>query len=216
MKYALKTKQAIAIVAALILAAVAAGWYLAPQLPDVIATHWNATGQVNGTMAKIWALVFVPLLAAGTATVLFFVPTIDPLKESYKAFRREYNWLIVLIVAFLVMIQGLVLAWNLGYRFNFSRFIAPSIGLLFYFIGGILPGLKRNWFAGIRTPWTLSSDRVWKKTHEHAGSVFQLAGIVACFGAVLPDYALYFLILPLLTAIAWVIAYSYVIYRKGE
>ena len=212
----MSTKDAAVIVVLLVLAGALTTGYFYNDLPQTIATHWNSSGLVNGTADKSWGLFLPTVLAALIAALLFALPAIDPLDKGYQNFRKTYNWLIVLITGFLILLQAMIVVWNLGLHFNFSRFIAPTVGVLFYFIGTLLPGIKRNWFAGIRTPWTLSSDRVWTKTHEHAGAIFQLSGIVACFGAIFPLYSLYFLFVPSILAVAWIIVYSYLVFRKGE
>ena len=210
------TKDAAVIVALMLATALGVTAFFYHDLPQTIATHWNASGQANGTADKSWGLFLPTIIAALISALLFALPAIDPLDKGYKNFRKTYNWLIVLIAAFLALLQVMTVVWNLGFRFNFSRFIAPTIGVFFYFIGTLLPDIKRNWFAGIRTPWTLSSDRVWMRTHEHAGTIFRIAGLVACLGAVFPLHALYFLFVPSLLGIAWVIVYSYLVFRKGE
>lgn len=216
MKKGLTTRDAVLIVGALILASVLTTAYFYGDLPATLVTHWNSSGQANGTADKSWGLFLTPIIAAFLSLILFVLPSIDPLQKGFDSFRKEYDWLIVLFAAFLSLIQVLIVIWNLGLHFNFSRFIGPSIGVLFYFIGTIMPSFKRNWFAGIRTPWTLSSDVVWKKTHDQAGSVFQLMGIIACFGAILPRYSFYFLFVPTILGVAWVTLYSYLVYRKGS
>lgn len=210
------TKKAALICAALILASVLAGVCTYPYLPSEVTTHWSAAGVPNGDMSKFWGIFLLPIIAAGLAVFLFLLPALDPLDKNFKAFRKEYDWLVVLIETFLALGTALVLAWNLGARFDVARVVAPAIGILFFFIGMLMPEMKRNWFAGIRTPWTMSSDRVWKRTHEQAGSVFQLAGIIACIGAILPQYALWLTLVPILLATLWVTLYSYLVYRKGE
>lgn len=211
----MNTKEAIVIVCALILASALTTAYFYADLPQTLVTHWNSSGEANGTADKSWGVFLVPLIAAFISLLLFSLPYIDPIDKGYRNFRKEYDWLIVLIAAFLSLLQVMTVVWNLGLHFNFSRFLAPTVGVLFYFIGTLMPGFKRNWFAGIRTPWTLSSEDVWRKTHDQAGSVFQLMGIIACFGAVIPRYSLYFLFVPTILGVAWVTLYSYLVFRKG-
>ncbi len=211
----MKTRHAKFLVGALLAFTCAATAALYASLPATIVMHWDASGYANGTVPRNVGALLVPLLALGLAMALFVLPSIDPIDKGYANFRKEYDWLIVLIIAFLCLLQGLVLAWNLGLRFNFSRFIAPLAGLLFYFLGTVMPGFKRNWFAGIRTPWTLSSDEIWRKTHEKAGSIFHIAGLIACLGAVFPRQALYLVFIPILSGTGWVVAYSYLAYRKN-
>lgn len=211
----LTTKDAAVIVGAMILASALTTAYFYHDLPQTLVTHWNSSGEANGTADKSWGVFLVPIIAAFLSLLLFALPSLDPIDKGYKNFRKEYDWLIVLLAAFLSLLQVVTLVWNLGLHFNISRFIAPLVGLLFYFIGTLMPGFKRNWFAGIRTPWTLSSDAVWTQTHEHAGSVFHLVGIVACFGAILPRYSFYFLFVPTILGAVWVTLYSYLVFRKG-
>ena len=47
---------------------------------------------------------------------------------------------------------------------------------LFVLLGNYLGKSHPNWFAGVRTPWTLSSDYAWEKTHRWAGRLFVLTG----------------------------------------
>jgi len=87
---------------------------------------------------------------------------------------------------------------NLGYEFNMVQMMVPGLGILFYLLGVVLGKAKRNWFVGIKTPWTLSSDKVWDKTHVLGGKLFKIAGVIAFAGMVLPDYAIWFAVVPIL------------------
>ena len=211
----LTTKRAILISALLAGASLAAGLWAWPSLPSAMATHWNSAGAADGVSGKAFGVLFMPLLAAGLAALLFALPKIDPIAKGYQAFRKEYDGLVVALVAFMTLVHGAVLAWNLGARFDFVQVIGPGFGLLFYYLGAIMPQLKRNWFAGIRTPWTLSSDRVWDETHRFGGRLFRIAGVMAVFGAVFPDSAFLLVFLPIVASALTVAVYSYVVYRKG-
>jgi len=186
-----------------------------PKLPLMMATHWGADGLANGYSGKAFGAFFLPILAMAMAVLLFVLPKIDPLASGFKAFRKEYDGLVALIVGFLALIHGAVLAWNLGARFDLIRIIGPGVGLLFFYLGAIMPQMKRNWFAGIRTPWTLSSDRVWEETHRVGGKLFRISGVLAVLGAVFTDYALPLIVIPALASALSVTVYSYLVYRKG-
>jgi uncharacterized membrane protein len=216
MKKGMTTKTAMLIVGALILASVLITAYFYGDLPQDVAMHWNSAGDANGFADKSWSMFLLPAIGALLSLLLFALPSIDPLRKGFTDFRKGYDLLVVTVAGFLSLLQVLVVIWNLGWHFDFSRFMAPTIGTFFIVLGTILPTFKRNWFAGIRTPWTLSSDEVWKKTHVHAGIVFQLIGIVACFGTILPRYSFHFLFVPAILGVFWVILYSYILYRSAQ
>jgi len=210
----LTTKRAIILAAALVAATLIAGVLAWPSLPDAMTTHWNAAGEPNGVSSKAFGVLFVPLLAAALATLLFWLPEIDPIEAGFKTFRKEYDGLVLMIVAFMSVVHGMVLAWNLGTRVDFIHILGPGIGLLCFYLGTIMPRMKRNHFAGIRTPWTLSSDRVWDETHRHGGQLFRLSGVLAGFGAFFPEYALLLILVPMILTSLWVTIYSYIVFRR--
>jgi uncharacterized membrane protein len=145
----------------MIIAATLAGLLLWNRLPDSMASHWNVNDQVDGYMSRFWGVFLLPLITLGMLALFLVIPAIDPLKANIAQFRDAFNLFIVLMVAFMAYVYGLTLAWNLGYTgFKMSGAMLPALGLLFIFIGFMLRQAKRNFFIGIRTPWTLSSDRV--------------------------------------------------------
>lgn len=208
------TKQITTI--ALILAGIffLVGIYLYPQLPTSLASHWDTNGQVNGHLPKFWGLFLMPIIAIGLLLLFLLIPKIDPLAKNIEKFRKYYNNFIFIIIVFLLFIHFLSILWNLGYKFNFSTITLASIGFLFYYIGTILTHIKRNWFMGIRTPWTLSSDNVWDKTHKLGGTLFKIMGIIAVTGAFLPDKFIFIFFIPLIAIVLFLLFYSYNEYRK--
>ena len=97
---------------------------------------------------------------------------------------------------------------------NPNVIIPIGLGLLFFYSGVLCENARRNWFIGIRTPWTLSSEKVWKKTHEIGGKLFKVAGMITLVGTFFPGYALFFVLVPALSVVTYVIIYSYVEYQK--
>src|SRR5215207_11110774 len=161
----MSTRTTTIIVLIMIALATLAGLLLWNRLPDQMASHWNLNDQVDGYMPKFWGVFLLPLITLGMFALFLVIPSIDPLKANIAQFREAFNLFIVLVVAFMLYIYGLTLAWSLGYTgFRMSSSMLPAIGLLFIFIGFMLRQAKRNFFIGIRTPWTLSNDRVWNKT----------------------------------------------------
>ncbi|KZN24084.1 hypothetical protein A4G99_06385 [Haladaptatus sp. R4] len=210
----MKGRKSYLVALALVAVSFALGVYYYPRMPDQIASHWNASGNADGTMPKLWGLFLIPTMTAGLLVLFAAIPRIDPLRENIAEFRRYYDLFIVLFVAFMLYMQALIVLWNLGYRFDFTMVLSPAIGVLYYFIGALMSRVERNWFIGVRTPWTLSDDRVWKRTHARAGPLFKLAGIIAILGAFVPRYAIYLVVGPVLLAAAYLMLYSYVEYRR--
>lgn len=190
--------------------------YVYPQMPDRIASHWNAAGNANGFMDKDLGLFLIPLVSIAILSLFALIPKIDPLKNNIAKFKKQYIQFVLLILLFMLYIQFLIILWNTGKRFNFSQIIAPGIGALLYFIGVLLPDIKRNWFIGIRTPWTLSSDEVWDKTHKVGGKIFKAVGVIAVLAIFLPAYSLALMIWPILIAVAYLLIFSYREFKKQK
>ncbi|MFC6614250.1 SdpI family protein [Halopenitus salinus] len=188
----------------------------APELPTRMATHWNAAGQPDGTMSKPAALVLIPAMTAGLLIVFALIPRVDPLRANIASFRSVYDWFVVVFTAFMTVIHGGIIAFNLGYEFDFTLLVLAAVAGLFYYVGVLLTHAKRNWFVGIRTPWTLSSDEVWNRTHRLGGRLFKLTALVALVGLLFGEYAIYFLVVPALLTAGITIVYSYYLYEQLE
>jgi uncharacterized membrane protein len=200
----------------MIAGAAIAGLALWNQLPEPMASHWNVNDQVDGYMSKFWGVFMVPLITLGMFVLFLVIPSIDPLKANIAQFRNAFNLFIVLIVAFMLYIHALSLRWNLGYTdFAMSQAMLPAMGLLFFFIGYMLRQAKRNYFIGIRTPWTLSSDTVWDETHRLGSVLFMISGALAFIGALFGGMtAFWFLFVPIIGSTLITLVYSYVLYQR--
>jgi len=202
------------VVFAIILISFVIGFYFYSQMPDKIASHWNAQDQVDGYMPKFWGLFLMPVISIGLLLLFMLIPKIDPLKKNIEKFRKYYNWFVLLIIIFLFYIYLLTVLWNIGFRFAMSQMMLPSLGILFYYIGILLENAKRNWFIGIRTPWTLSSDKVWDKTHKIGSKLFKIIGVIAFLGIFFQKYSIWFILVPILLVAVYLIVYSYFEYQK--
>ena len=212
----MNTKTTSIIVLTLIAIAVIAGAVLWNQLPDQVPSHWNANDEVDGTMPRFWGVFLMPLITLGMFGLFLVLPAIDPLKANIAQFRETFNIFIVLIVAFMLYTHGLTLAWGLGYQsFKMSAAMLPFMGILFIAIGYLLRQAKRNFFIGIRTPWTLSSDSVWDKTHQLGSVLFMLSGAFAILGGFLGGMTAFWLMfVPLIGSTLFLVVYSYVLYKN--
>lgn len=204
------------IVLVLIAVAVTAGALLWNQLPEQMASHWNVDDEVDGYMPKFWGVFLMPVVTLGMFGLFLLLPNVDPLKANIAKFRGAFNLFILLITVFMLYIHGLTMAWSLGYRnFRMSAAMLPFLGALFIFIGYMLRQAKRNFFIGIRTPWTLSSDTVWDKTHQLGSILFIASGALAILGSFLGGTAAFWLLfIPLIGSTLFLVVYSYVLYRN--
>jgi uncharacterized membrane protein len=200
----------------MILGATFAGLLLWNRLPDQMASHWNVNDQVDGYMTKFWGVFMLPLITLGMFVLFRVVPAIDPLKANIAQFRDVFNLFILLIVAFMIYLYGLTLAWNLGYTdFRMSGAMLPALGLLFIFIGFMMRQAKRNFFIGIRTPWTLSSDKVWNETHRIGAVLFMISGALAFIGGLFGGTtAFWMMFTPIIGSTIFLLVYSYVLYQR--
>jgi len=211
------TKTTTIITLILIALALLAGMALWNQLPEQMASHWDSNDQVNGYVSKFWGVFLMPLITLGMLVLFLVLPGMDPLKANIAQFRESFNLFIVLIVAFMLYTHGLTLAWSLGYQdFKMSAAMLPFMGVLFIAIGFMLRKAKRNFFIGIRTPWTLSSDSVWDKTHQVGSVLFMVSGAMAIIGGFFGGTSAFWLMFaPLIGSSLFLVVYSYVLYR-GE
>ncbi len=212
----MSTRTTLIVSLVLIVAAALVGILLWNQLPEQMASHWDVNDQVNGYMPKFWGLFLMPLVTLGMLVLFLVIPEIDPLKANIAQFREAFNLFIALIIGFMIYVHGLTLAWSLGYHnFKMSTAMLPFMGLLFIAIGFMLRKAKRNFFIGIRTPWTLSSDRVWDETHRLGAILFMASGVLAVIGGFFGGMvAFWMLFVPLIGSTLFLLAYSYVLYRR--
>lgn len=210
----MNTRSTHIIIIALILASFLLGAYLQPQMPERMATHWDAAGQVNGYMSKTWGLFLMPLLSAVIFLAFLLAPRMDPLRKNIDQFRGYLDIFMLLFFSFLSYLYLLTLLWNLGYQFNLISFMAPGLGVIVYYAGVMMENARQNWSIGIRTAWTLSSEAVWDRTNRLAGRLFKAAGALAALGAVFPDLAVYLILVPVVLAAVYPIIYSYREYQK--
>jgi uncharacterized membrane protein len=212
----MSTRTTTLIVLLMLVAATVAGLLLWNRLPDPMASHWGPNDEVNGYISKFWGVFLLPLITLGMFLLFLIIPRIDPLKANIAQSQDVFNLFIALIVAFMLYLYILTLRWNLGYTdFEMSKALLPAMGILFFFIGYMLRKAKRNFFIGIRTPWTLSSDYVWDETHRLGSVLFMVSGALAFIGSFFGGMlAFWFLFVPLIGSTLFTLVYSYVLYQR--
>lgn len=198
----------------LISAALIAGALFWNQLPDPMPSHWNAAGEIDGYMPKFWGIWLMPLMTLGITLLLALVPSIDPLKANIEKFRGFYNFFIIGFVIYMIYIYALTLAAALGIKFNMSYMMLPAMGLLFVALSFLIKNAKRNFFIGIRTPWTLSNDDVWDKTHALGAQSFRIGGLIAMISILFGERGFWLFMIAILLATFVPVVYSYILWRK--
>lgn len=201
-----------------ILTIFAVGIYMAPNMPDRVPTHWNIRGEVDGWGSKYINLFLMPTIALAAYLLMSFLPAIDPFRKNYEKFVKPYLYFKIFLAFFFIYLEIFLLYSSI--RFNppqGSLMFAIPFSLLLCFIGWILPQLKRNFFIGIKTPWTLVSDENWKKTHDFGGKAFIFAGVASLVAAFFGSMVSFIVLIGSIVITTIItISYSYLMYRKDK
>lgn len=190
--------------------------YFYPGLPDTIPSHFNLDGIPDSFSPKstvIWVTIGLAVLLF---LVLTFIPLIDPF---WKRIQSRYSIFLIfrdVVIAFLFFIFVVIMYSAKDGRFH-NNIFGVGLGFFFLVMGNYLPRLPRNFFFGIRSPWTLGSEVVWRRTHQVGGWVFVLAGVIIVSLSLLKvelEIVLLSTLLPITLFIG--ILYPLVLYKKLE
>lgn len=185
-----------------------------PHLPMQIPTHWGINGEINqyGSKNMIFVFSFIPLLVFAGMELF---PKIDPRKDSYELHARAYETVKYAIVFFMIGLYIITAMASLGYRISVDVFVKAGVGILFIVLGNVLSQVRPNYFFGIRTPWTLANETVWRKTHRVSAYAFVLCGVISFISAFIHGTLSFIMVLgSILGSTFFLFVYSYIIYRK--
>jgi uncharacterized membrane protein len=200
----------------ILLAVITSSFYFHSLSPERVPTHWNFAGEVDGWGPRSFAFI-IPAAIAIIYLLFMVLPFLDPKRERYDQFRKVYHIFKDSIILFMAVIYFATSLNVLGYNLPIGVIVPVGVGLLFMIMGNYMKEIKSNWFIGIRTPWTLSSEEVWNKTHRFGGKMFMLAGILIVLDAFLPvSWRLTVFIAAIIIILAGTIGYSYVVYLKEK
>lgn len=187
------------------------------KLPAEIPTHWDLRGEIDDYTSRTWAAWMMPVMALAMAIILPRLPAIDPRKANYQKFRSSYDLVVNAALTVIVLTHIATLGAGMGWPIPIVRIMPIMVGVLFMAIGNVLPRARPNWMFGIRTPWTLTNDRVWERTHRLGGMTFVGAGLVLIAGAFLnPKAMVVVLIVASVFASIIPVAYSYFAWRQEK
>ena len=211
----MKSKHAIYCGLALIVGVLIYTLVVYPALPAQIPIHWNWRGEVDGWADKRYAVWFMPGTMICLLALLPAFPMISPRKFDMESFLPTYNDTMLMVIALLGYMDVIMLRAALDPELPFFKALMIGIFLLFALMGNVLGKTRRNFFMGIRTPWTLASEEVWIGTHRMAARIFVMTGILGivaiCLGV--PPIVTLILIVPM-TLVPLI--YSYVLYQQIE
>ena len=199
---------------AVVLAMFVAGAIAWTALPEAIPVHWNAAGEADRWGGKVEGLFLLPAITALLVLGLRFLPLIDPRRDRYAEFAGAYEIVRLAVVAELAGIYALTLAAAFGAPISMTPAIGMLVGLLLVVLGLVMDRVRPNWFVGIRTPWTLTSELSWTATHRLARWVFVLMGLAfALAGLLRAPWAFTAAAVLCAVVVIGLAAYSYSVWR---
>ncbi|MFA6305014.1 MAG: SdpI family protein [Patescibacteria group bacterium] len=212
MKYTFKS-EIVPLLLAII--SIALGFYFYANFPETVPMHWNMYGEVDSYGSRFAGAIIGPAMVVGMYLLFLIIPLIDPKKEKYEQFTKIFRMMRLILMLVMLGVYIIASLSGLGYPVRVELWIPIIIGLLFVIMGNYMGKIKPNWFMGIRTPWTLSNDEVWNKTHRLGGKLFMLLGLFMLLSPLLPPKVIFVGMITLLVLlILGTTLYSYIIFRK--
>lgn len=196
---------------------------LFPLLPEMVPTHWDVAGNVNGWSSRVANLGFA-LLPLGMLILFQLVPNMDPRGEAYRRMGPFYTGFVTVMTVFMVAITWTTELTVFGIvpqdGSPIGAFVVAAVGIGLIMLGNYLPKIKRNYTFGCKTPWALDDDRNWRLTHRFAGFAMVIAGamtlVSGIFSRQLGEASAYILVASVLGASILTFAYSYLVFRNGN
>jgi uncharacterized membrane protein len=188
--------------------------YLYPFMPEQMPVHWNAKGEVDGFGSRFTGLFLIPLITLGIYILISIIPKIAVYKKSIEKFGRHLYGIKIALVLFLSAVYIITLLPNFGYDINIAHFMLVLVSALIFYTGYIIKFVRRNFFIGIRTPWTLSSGKVWDKTHKVGSVTLRINALIFLLAIFFPEYSVWIIIVPLIANVLFLVIYSFLLYQK--
>lgn len=184
------------------------------QLPEQMPMHRNIHGQVDKYWTKLGGVLSIPLIVLGMIVLFRFLPKIDPKKANYEKFWNTWEILQFGLIGFMIYVYGVSLLITLYPGYSINTFMLAWLWILFMFLGNYMGKIKHNFFVGIKTPWTISNEIVWNKTHRFAGWLWVLGGLVFFIQAFILKYIAATFIAVLLVIVLIPMIYSYFLFKQ--
>ncbi len=189
--------------------------YIWNELPKEVPMHWNALGEIDRWGDKIELFMMLFMLTGISYFVFLIIPYIDP-KQKLQNMGNKLNNLRLILGLFMSALAIYIL-YSVQQKTSNPVLIFPLIGLLFAFLGNYFKTIKPNYFIGIRTPWTLENEDIWKKTHLLGGKLWFVGGLLMAMTFVLPNKIQFYTFMGITAVISIVpIVYSYLEFKKTK
>jgi len=194
---------------------VAASAYYFKQLPDSVPTHWNIEGKVDQYGSKLTPVLMGPGMVLFGILLTVVLPKISPKMYEIDKFESTYAYAMVLVSGLFFFISFFILKASSGSKLDFGTSFMAAMFIFFALLGNVLGKVRRNFFMGIRTPWTIASEPVWDATHRAAGRIWFVGGLI---GAVISIAGMPMMAsMTLLVVMAFIpVFHSYLLYKKLE
>ena len=196
---------------------------LFPQLPDIVPTHWDAAGNVDGWSGRM-ATLGLDLLPLGLLALFYALPKIDPRGKAYERMGSFYTGFVTLFTVFLICMTWTTELTVFGIipqnESPIGIFTGVTVGIGLMLLGNYLPKVKRNYSFGCKTPWALDNDQNWRLTHRFGGVAMVLAGLTTVvsglFSRQMGGAAVALLLAAVIGSSLATYAYSYLVFRNGN
>lgn len=149
--------------------------YIWNKLPQEVPIHWNMEGKIDGYGNKAMLILVPVLLPLLVYLIILVIPKIDP-KNKLNQMGNKLKNIKVLLTIFMSVLALFIIYSAKSQSFTNPNYIILGLGVLFIILGNYFKTIKPNYFLGIRTPWTLESETVWRATHKLAGKMWFIGG----------------------------------------
>lgn len=185
------------------------------RLPESIPVHWGLSGEPDRYGSRLEGAFLMPAIMVVMLVLLTWLPSRDPRAANIAKFRESYDVMVIALTTFMAGLHVLLLGTSLGWPVNITMVVLVAVGVLFVLIGNMMPRARSNFIFGIRTPWTLSNDSVWTRSHRLGGYLMVAAGLLTIASAFVPQPLGFVITFSSLALAAIVpIVYSYIIWSR--
>lgn len=192
------------------------GIFIFSKLPTCIPIHFDISGEADNYGSR-WTIFLAPGINFAIILLAESLRKIDPKSGTYKKFEPYYYKIHFIIALLMLGVQLLIISYTFGYEVNVSRIMPLIMGLMFIFLGNMMPKIKPNYFVGIKTSWTLASEKIWYLTHRLTGKVWAIGGILTIFTVFLPNKVIIWTFMIILTVLVLIPVFaSLYFYHKYE
>jgi uncharacterized membrane protein len=187
------------------------------DFPDKIPMHWNIKGEIDNYGSRAFGLLALPGMNILMYLLFLFIPKIDPKKSNYPLFEDKWKIIRTVIHLFILVMFFVIAFVSLGYNLPVDKIVMISVILLMLLFGNYMGNIRHNYFIGIKTPWTLANENVWRLTHRIAGKIWVISSVIMLAIVLLIPRTwswTFFIYIGIITIIP--IVYSYIKFKEIE